>query len=199
MAAVVPARARKPTQALSEDVEQAAEDVAQVDEQAVLEDAQVHERIVEVERSAQEATTPLRRWEEQMRLPVALTILPLFAFLNAGVVIDGEALVALWQSPVAVGILLGLVLGKPLGILGGIWLGERLGWARRPAELSLARLWGVGLLAGVGFTMSTFIAHLALPPGGVAMAAAKLAIILASTLAALLGFAVLRWAATSQS
>jgi NhaA family Na+:H+ antiporter len=150
-------------------------------------------KIAEIEHLAQEATTPLRRWEDSLQLPVGLLILPLFALLNAGVAIDEPAMRGMLTDPVALGIVIGLVVGKPVGLLTGVWLGEALGFAKRPQELTLRRLFGIGLLAGVGFTMSTFIAHLALNSESSTLDSAKLAIVMASAIAAVAGFLVLRF------
>jgi NhaA family Na+:H+ antiporter len=166
----------------------------------VLGEAKIHQKITEVENLAQITTTPLRRWEDSLQLPVMLVVLPLFAFLNAGVVIDGSTLKGLLLDPVALGIVAGLVIGKPVGILVGVWLGEALGIAKRPEELTHRKLLGVGLLAGIGFTMSTFIAHLALEPQSTTLESAKLAIVVSSSIAAVIGFVVLRfWSRARQT
>lgn len=163
----------------------------------VLGEARTHRRINEVERLAHEGTTPLRRWEDAMELPVALLVLPLFVFLNAGVPVSTERLSAALTDPVALGVALGLLVGKPVGILGGVWLSERLAGATRPPELGGRRLLGLGMLAGIGFTMSTFIANLALGDGDGGLVTAKLAILGASGLAALAGYLTL-WAAARE-
>lgn len=196
VAIAVPARPRIRPDKLKREVESVVSSVdSEADHLKVLGETETHRRITEVEKLAQEATTPLRRWENSLELPVALLVLPLFAFLNAGVVVNTMALNGLLIDPVALGIIGGLVLGKPLGILAGVWLGERIGIAKRPDELSQRRLLGIGLIAGIGFTMSTFIAHLALAPGSATLESAKLAILTASFIAAVSGFLVLRfWA-----
>ncbi|MGB5741001.1 MAG: Na+/H+ antiporter NhaA [Sedimenticolaceae bacterium] len=196
VAIAVPARPRIRPDKLKREVESVVSSVdSEADHLKVLGETKTHRRITEVEKLAQEATTPLRRWENSLELPVALLVLPLFAFLNAGVVVNTMALNGLLIDPVALGIIGGLVLGKPLGILAGVWLGERIGIAKRPDELSQRRLLGIGLIAGIGFTMSTFIAHLALAPGSATSESAKLAILTASFIAAVSGFLVLRfWA-----
>ncbi len=196
VAATVPARPRLAAARLRDEVESAVAEVpADAGPEAVLAEAQPHQQIAEVERLARAGTTPLRRWEDSLALPVALLVLPLFAFLNAGVVIDREAIENMLTSPVALGVLAGLLLGKPVGLLGGVWICERLGLARRPEELTNRRLLGLGLLAGVGFTMSTFIAQLALASASEELESAKLAIVAASALAAACGFWVLRGSA----
>jgi NhaA family Na+:H+ antiporter len=196
VAATVPARPRLRPRAMRRWIfDEAAKVPPEAEPRDVLGEADTHRQINRVERIAQAATTPLRRWEDGMELPVALAVLPLFAFLNAGIPVTTAALVDSVTQPVALGILFGLVLGKPAGILAGVWLSERLGLAVRPTELSYRRLLGIGLLAGVGFTMSTFIANLALGAAGEALATAKLAIVMASVLAATAGYFSLRSAA----
>lgn len=193
VAATVPARPRLAPQKVQGRVRSVVAGVdPATDHRAVLGDADVHRRIAELEHIAQSATTPLRRWENSLDLPVALLILPLFAFLNAGVAVDGSALRELTVDPVALGIIAGLVIGKPLGLYLGVRAGERLGVASRPPDLDDTRLLGAGMLAGVGFTMSTFIAYLALGSGSHALDAAKLAIVTASTVAAVAGYLMLR-------
>ena len=91
---------------------------------------------------------------------VAFGILPLFAFANAGVSLPGMSLGKLLE-PVPLGIALGLFIGKPLGILGATWLAVASGLARQPEGASWAQLLGVGMLGGIGFTMSLFIGTLA--------------------------------------
>ena len=192
-AATVPARPRIRPQTFKRRLRRAASEVpAEAGPERVLGEAQTHRQITEVERLAQESTTPVRRWENGLQLPVALLVLPLFAFLNAGIPLSAQDLVDAFGDPVALGILLGLVVGKPAGILAGVWLSERLAGGTRPSELTVQRLLGVGLIAGVGFTMSTFIANLALGVGSEALQTAKLAIVMASAVAAVVGYLSLR-------
>jgi NhaA family Na+:H+ antiporter len=153
-----------------------------------------HERIFEVEQVAQDGTTPLRRWEHALGLPVALLILPLFVFVNAGIELSVENFSEVFSNPVAMGVLCGLVVGKPAGILLGVWLVERAGWSRRPEAMTNRMLIGIGLLAGIGFTMSTFIANLALETQDGTLDHVKLSIILASVIAAIAGVVALRGA-----
>jgi NhaA family Na+:H+ antiporter len=194
VAAAVPARPRIKPATLKHEVKSAVSDLdPDAHHTKVLADQKFHQQIVEVEKLAQEATTPLRRWEENLELPVFLLVLPLFAFLNAGVVIDAPALNRLLAEPVTLGIIIGLLFGKPFGILAGVWLGTRLGFATRPAGLSRRNLLGVGLLSGVGFTMSTFIAHLAFDPSSTTLESAKLAIVVVSAIAAFIAYVVLRF------
>jgi Na+:H+ antiporter, NhaA family len=105
--------------------------------------------------------TPLQRLEHGLHPWVAFVIMPVFALANAGVAI-GEGAGAMLMSPISLGIILGLVLGKQLGVLGFSWAAIRLGFAALPEGVGWMRLWGVSLLCGIGFTMSLFIASLAL-------------------------------------
>ena len=107
-----------------------------------------------------DATSPLHRLEHALHPWVAFAIVPLFGFANAGVSLAGASLGTL-AEPLVLGIALGLFLGKQFGIFGAIWGADRLGIARRPAGVSWAQLYGMALVAGIGFTMSLFIGGLA--------------------------------------
>ncbi|MBS0481940.1 MAG: Na+/H+ antiporter NhaA [Proteobacteria bacterium] len=135
----------------------------------------------------------LLRMEHALAPVSAYFVVPLFGFANAGVHLPsggGAGLAA--ALPLGVG--LGLFLGKQIGIFGAIVGAERSGFAARPAGASLLQLWGISLLCGIGFTMSLFITQLAFPASPELIEEAKLGVIMGSTAAALLGFAVLRLA-----
>jgi len=127
-------------------------------------------------------SSPAQRLENQLHGPVAFVVIPLFAFCNTSLLIDPAGLDQL-GSPLALGILAGLVAGKPLGILLFAWLAVRAGVATLPTGVSWRQLAGVSMLAGIGFTMSIFITLLAFPTDPAAQTTAKLAILLASLLA----------------
>jgi Na+:H+ antiporter, NhaA family len=128
----------------------------------------------------QHVETPLQRLEHALLPWVTFGIMPLFALANGGLVLTG-GVGQLFQSPVTLGVVLGLILGKPLGILGFAWLAITIGVAERPAGASWRQLAGVGVLAGIGFTMSLFIAGLAF--GETLLHEAKTGILLASLVA----------------
>jgi NhaA family Na+:H+ antiporter len=107
-----------------------------------------------------EGGSPLRAIEHGLHPWVAFGVLPVFAFCNAGVSLEGASLSSLLQ-PIPLGIALGLVLGKPIGVLGTAWLLIRAGLAERPAGASWQQFLGVAVLCGIGFTMSLFIGDLA--------------------------------------
>ena len=104
--------------------------------------------------------SPLRHLEHDLHGSVAFFILPVFAFVNAGVSLQGMTLSQLF-GPVPLGIALGLIVGKQLGVFGMCWLGIRLGIASLPSNVNWKQLYGVAILTGVGFTMSLFIGSLA--------------------------------------
>ena len=118
-------------------------------------------------------------------------ILPLFAFFNTGILIVG-AHFSLWE-PEALGVMAGLVLGKPLGIFVTVFVAVRLGLAQMSSEISWTQLLGAGSLAGVGFTMSIFIGTASF--AGDQLASVKLAILTASLISALVGSLILILAA----
>ncbi len=122
-------------------------------------------------------------------------VLPIFALANAGVAITPDVFVG--REPLVVAIMAGLLLGKPLGFVVLSVLSVRLGIARKPDQYSWRQLAGAGALAGIGFTMSLFIAGQAFPDPG-DFAAAKIAVFIASVLSAVLGVAVL-WNAEESS
>lgn len=121
----------------------------------------------------------------------AYLVLPVFALANAGVHLGGGALGDAVSSPVAQGIVLGLVVGKPLGIALACWLAIRTGLGRLPDGTSWVMLAGLGAVAGIGFTVSLFIAGLAFPGEEALVAEAKVAILAASLVAAAIGVVVL--------
>lgn len=123
---------------------------------------------------------PLQRLEQLLHPVVAYAILPCFALANGGVTIESDLTAGLLQ-PLSLGVIAGLCLGKPLGIVGACWLMEKGGLAVRPGNLSWRHLWAGGCFAGIGFTMSIFIANLAfLSP--LLLNEAKLAVLTASIL-----------------
>lgn len=139
---------------------------------------------------ADHAQAPLVRLEHGLQGAVAFGIMPLFALANAGVSLHGSS--HLLSSPVALGVIAGLFLGKPIGICLATWAAVRSGIATVPAEVSRRMLFGVAWLGGIGFTMSLFIASLAFSASPESLAAAKLGTFTASILAGVAGWLVLR-------
>lgn len=129
---------------------------------------------------------PVIRVQMALHPWVAYGVMPLFALANAGVTLDGVDLGSGGAQAVTLGVVLALVLGKPLGVVGASWLAVRLGLCRLPSGVTWSGVGLVGLLAGIGFTMSIFIATLAFDDAQL-LGAAKLGVLLASLLAAVLG------------
>lgn len=144
-------------------------------------------------KGAASGISPLARLEHGLAPWVAFGIVPVFALANAGVRIEGNIAEAL-TTPLSVGIIFGLLVGKQIGILLFPWLAMRAGLTSLPSGASWRQMWGISILAGIGFTMSLFIAGIALDP--TELARGKLAILVASTIAAAGGFLVLMSAKT---
>ncbi|GKW41238.1 Na+/H+ antiporter NhaA [Pectobacterium parvum] len=143
-------------------------------------------------RTSNGESSPATTLEHGLQMWVAFLIIPLFAFANAGIVLQGIVLEKLF-SPLSLGIAAGLLIGKPLGITLFSWLTIRLGYARLPAGVHFSQIMAVSVLCGIGFTMSIFITLLAFSGGDAELITyAKLGILLASGLAALLGYLALR-------
>lgn len=135
----------------------------------------------------------LHRLEHVLNPWVAFAIVPLFGFANAGVALGGVTPGVL-LSPLPLAIAAGLFLGKQFGIFGSIWLAVRLQIAARPAGTSWRQVYGMALLAGIGFTMSLFIGGLAFPGDAALGDQVKIGVLAGSLLSAVMGFIVLRTA-----
>ena len=132
-----------------------------------------------------QAGTPLERLEHKLHPLVSYFILPLFAFANSGIAIDG-AMFYSRSEPLSLGIIFGLCFGKPIGITFICYLLDKLKLTEKPANMSWQQLWASGFFAGIGFTMSILIASLAFDNIHL-LNQAKLSIIVASALAIILG------------
>jgi NhaA family Na+:H+ antiporter len=151
-----------------------------------------------MEHAYEAATTPLQNIEHALHPWVSFFIMPVFALANAGVAMDAEVFREL-LTPVSLGVFVGLVVGKQIGVTGACWLVHRLGLASFPDRTTLVHLWGAACLAGVGFTMSIFIGNLAFDEGSSLVSLAKIAILFASLVSGALGFLVLRYAARNDT
>ena len=136
-------------------------------------------------------SSPLKETERRLYPWGALVVVPLFAFFNAGVVIDGEAVSRIF-GPVSLGVLGGLFLGKQFGVFAATWMAVRLGIGQLPEGVNWRQVYGAALFAGVGFTMSLFITSLAFSDARL-IASAKLAILGGSLLSAIAGSLVISW------
>ena len=143
------------------------------------------------ESTSERLTRQLNDW-------VSFLVLPLFALANAGVTFSGGIVRDLLTSRVAWGILLGLVVGKPLGVLGFSKLAVRWRLAQLPNGVNWRQIGAVGMLAGIGFTVSIFISSLAFD-SDMYLAEAKTAVLVASVIAGVLGYLALRERETSST
>ena len=141
--------------------------------------------------------TPAARLEKDLHLPVALIVIPLFALANAGIAIDFSSIGTTIMTPVSLGIIAGLILGKVLGIFGVAWLAVKLKMATLPQGSTMNQVFGVAFLGGIGFTMSIFVADLAFINSPELIFQAKVGILAASLFAGLFGYIWLRFIAKS--
>ena len=140
--------------------------------------------------------SPLHRLENAVQPWVAFLVMPVFGFANAGVTLGGGVGLAQLFQPAGLGCMLGLFLGKQIGVFGSIWLAVRLGVAQRPARTNWAHLYGMSLLCGIGFTMSLFIGLLAFGEADPMQDQAKMGVLAGSLLSAIGGWAALRFGRT---
>ncbi len=134
------------------------------------------------------AQNPLIRLEIALQPICAYFFVPLFAFANAGVTLEGNIDISL--NSVMLGTILGLVVGKPVGVLLFCFLGEKLNLATRPKDLNYLHILSVGMISGIGFTMSMFVANLAYKDDIMSIDMSKISILVASSIAAVLGLLV---------
>jgi len=143
-----------------------------------------------LERSCQDIQMPVERIENTLHPYVTLGIVPIFALANAGVQLSGPPM-ELMTSPITLGVILGLIIGKPIGITFFSWLAVKIGLAVLPEGVGWRQVFGVGILGGIGFTMSLFIAELAFIDME-HLTEAKFGILMASLIAGVVGFLLLK-------
>ncbi len=191
LAMAMPAWSRIDLPRFKECLEETTREIHEHDEPvgAVLAHEELLSRVMHLRWACTKLQPSLHQLEHDLAPWVAMLIMPIFALANSGVTLSqaGTGL----GDPLALGITAGLLLGKPVGIVLGSWLVVRAGLANLPRSTSWNHIVGVGLLGGVGFTMSLFIAGLAFGEGA-RLDTARLAILSASTLAGVAGFLVLR-------
>lgn len=140
--------------------------------------------IERTESPAERITRKLHDW-------IAFLVLPLFALSNAGVTFSLATLTGMLRNPIAWGVLLGLILGKPIGVVAASWIAVKLRLASLPGSVSWLHIAGVGVLAGIGFTVSLFISALAFNDP-TQLDAAKTAILIASLISGVAGYFLLK-------
>ncbi|MEA2049069.1 MAG: Na+/H+ antiporter NhaA [Campylobacterota bacterium] len=154
--------------------------------------------LIKLQDNINDIGTPAARLENDLHLPVALIVIPLFALANAGIAIDFSSIATTITTPVSMGIIAGLILGKVLGIFGVVWLAIKLKVATLPQGSTMNQVFGVAFLGGIGFTMSIFVAELAFKGNPEMIFQAKAGILAASLFAGFFGYFWLRFIAKSK-
>ncbi|GIV98128.1 MAG: Na(+)/H(+) antiporter NhaA [Herpetosiphonaceae bacterium] len=191
LALTIPARARINPHAFVERSRTVLEDFERSTDpdESVLTNEPQQAAIQELEEMCTDVESPLQRLEHALHPWTAFFIMPVFALANAGVAFEANLVEALTQ-PVTLGIILGLSIGKPLGITLLSWLAVRSGLAVKPEDVSWLQLHGAGWICGIGFTMALFIATLAFGATPL-LAEAKIGILFASLIAGIVGWILL--------
>jgi len=184
---LTPAAAFQPPSAVSDEARRIADETRD-EPQPIDDDAPLWLRLAWLSR---EAISPLARAEHALLPWTSFAILPIFALANAGVELSLGRLSDALSAPVSVGVFVGLVLGKPLGVLAGSLISVRSGLGRLSDDVGWGDLAGMGMTAGIGFTVALFIAELAFPDGP-RLDEAKMAILAGSLVAGVAGYVTLR-------
>ena len=160
----------------------------------ILMNPEHQDAVVALELACHNVETPLQRLEHALHPWVAFAVMPLFALANAGITFEGMDIAGAVSHPVTMGIVLGLVVGKPVGIVLMSALAVRARLATLPDGVTWMHIFGVGILGGIGFTMSLFVAGLSFPSDHVFYDYARLGILMGSVVAGLAGMAFLAYA-----
>ncbi len=154
----------------------------------IMTNSELSSVVHKLEYSVDSVGVPLKRLEDAWHTPVAYLIIPIFALANAGIPMSFGSLGETLTHPVLLGVSFGLILGKFIGITGASWLVLKLGIAELPKDTRFTQIAGVSLLAGIGFTMSIFVAQLGFSHNEELLLMAKMGILSASLLAGVAGY-----------
>jgi NhaA family Na+:H+ antiporter len=198
VAAVVPARPKRASHWFLQHTRRLVNRFREIEQnkalrQPILGEEEQHAVVEALQDVAEKSTTPLRRWERALEHPIGFVVMPVFALTNAGIPLHAGTLQCLWTDTLAIGIFLGLVAGKAVGIPLFAWIVLRLRIGQLPAGVNMNHIVGIGLLGGMGFTMSIFIANLGFDTSPQALQEAKSGILLASLVAGVAGYLWLRF------
>ena len=155
----------------------------------------VQSLLLDLRRLARESVSPLERLETTLTDWSSFFIVPIFALANAGVRISGGAIEGAFHDTVMLGVFFGLVVGKPVGVIGAAWLAIKLKLGRMPSKSTWRHMIGIGLMAGIGFTVALFVSALSFDPGTDFADSAKIAIFAASIVAGIAGLTWMRYVA----
>lgn len=156
-------------------------------ESNIIRNDQLRNRVKALGDGVQRVQAPAQILENRLHLPSAFLVIPIFSLANAGIPLDWSSIADVIRHPVPAGIIAGLVIGKPLGIAGFSWLAVKAGLTTLPAGLNFRHIIGAGLMGGIGFTMSIFIAELGFAHHTEDLLLAKAGILAASLLAGIGG------------
>lgn len=197
-ALTIPSKPKQTPVTFAEDTESLIEEYKNY---PVATDHVIHEKqkaiLINIKDRINAVGTPSSRLEQELHLPVALVVIPLFALANAGISIDFNSMGTTIMQPISLGIIAGLILGKVIGIFGVSWLAIKLKIAKLPQNSNMSQIFGVAFLGGIGFTMSIFVADLAFINSPEFIFQAKTGIITASLFSGLFGFFWLKYIAKS--
>jgi NhaA family Na+:H+ antiporter len=158
-------------------------------EKNIIKNEDMRSRLSALSEGVHLVQAPAQVLEHKMHLPSAYLVIPIFSLANAGIPIDWASLGSIITNPVSSGIVAGLVLGKLIGVAGFTWVAVKLGLSQLPEGLNFKHIVGVGLMAGIGFTMSIFVAELGFANHPEDLLMAKTGILLASLISGLSGYA----------
>jgi len=157
-------------------------------EKNIIKNEEMRSRLSALSEGVHLVQAPAQVMEHKMHLPSAYLIVPIFSLANAGIPIDWASVGSIITNPVASGIVGGLVLGKLIGVAGFTWIAVKLGLSQLPQGLNFKHILGVGLMAGIGFTMSIFVAELGFANHPEDLLMAKTGILLASLISGVSGY-----------
>ncbi|HPR51319.1 MAG TPA: Na+/H+ antiporter NhaA [Deltaproteobacteria bacterium] len=195
VAMCIPARGRYNPEIFGDRLRELAKqfDETTCEQECILSNVEQYSVLKAIDREGHLAEPPLQKMLDFLHLPVALIVIPLFALANAGITFDFPSPLSIATHPATLGVIIGLVVGKPIGITLISWIFIRLKMVSLPHEATMGHIFGVGLLGGIGFTMSIFIAELSFGGRPETLAIAKTGIIFASLIAGILGIMWLLW------
>ncbi len=156
--------------------------------ESIMKNSEQRAVLQSLESSVHAVETPLQRFEHSMHLPVAFLVIPIFAFINAGIPFELSTLGDTLSHPVAFGVIAGLIAGKFIGVAGICWIALKMGICRLPEGATFAQVAGVALLSGIGFTMSIFVAELGFVNQPELLLMAKTGVLVGSLIAGIAGY-----------
>jgi len=159
----------------------------------ILHNETLRSQVIALEQGVELVQAPAQRLEFNLHVVVAYLVIPLFALANAAIPIDITDIRNIISHPATAGVMSGLIVGKWLGVTGASWLAIKTGLAAMPSGLTIRHIHGIGLLAGIGFTMSIFVADLAFTGEPNLLLMAKTGILLASVISGVGGYCWLRF------